>query len=122
MPDWRVYRHSGPPQEGLVMKRVSLLASLGILSYLALVLPAGPLAAAASTSSVTYQGTPGSATRLTQTASVSSLPKVASAFRNQGPLMFTPVRPSGASSSSSAGAAAAPTMSTSATVNGTASA
>ncbi len=105
------------------MKRVSLLASLGILSYLALVLPAaGPLAAAASASSVTYQGTPGSATRLTQTASVSSLPKVASAFRNQGPLMFTPVRPSGASSSSSAGAAAAPTMSTSATVNGTASA
>src|SRR5437016_12024617 len=120
MPNRRIYRHFGPPQEGLVMKRVSLLASLGILCYLALVLPAaGPLAAAASTSSVTYQGTPGSATRLTQTASVSSLPTVASAFRNQGPLMFTPVRPSGASISASAGAAAAPAMSTSATVNGT---
>jgi hypothetical protein len=63
--------------------------------------------AAASTGTVTYRGTPGSAARGTHAAGVSALPKVASAFRNEGPLMFTPLRPGGASSAASRKASAA---------------
>jgi hypothetical protein len=73
------------------------------------VFPATGSTAAAAASAVTgsYHGKAGSATRLTQAATISSLPKVASAFRNEGPRVFSPVRPHGSSSAGAAGAAAA---------------
>ena len=73
------------------------------------VLPATGFTAAAVASTVTgsYHGKAGSATRLTQAATISSLPKVASAFRNEGPRVFSPVRPHGPSTVGAAGAAAA---------------
>ena len=68
------------------------------------------MAATAASSPAAYHGTPGAATRLTQTASVSSLPKVASAFRNEGPQAFTPL---GLGRPSRVGASAAPAKSAS---------
>ena len=53
------------------MKRLSLLAAVGASCSLALFPAAGSLtAAAAATAPASYNGTPGSAQRLTQTASV----------------------------------------------------
>ena len=53
------------------MKRVSLIAALGALCYLAVLPATAAMAApAASSAAVTYQGAPGSAARLTQAASV----------------------------------------------------
>ena len=106
------------------MTRFRLAAVLGFASSLILLPVMGSVTAAAastgaastgaaSTGTVTYHGTPGTAARVTHAAGVSALPKVASAFRNEGPLMFTPVRP-GASS----GPAAAPKASASAAVTG----
>ena len=76
------------------MRKFSLAAVLGLFCSLVL-LPRGSLAAAASTSPATYHGTAGSAARVTQAASVSGLPKVASAFRNRGAAVFTALRPGG---------------------------
>jgi hypothetical protein len=79
-------------------------------------------ATAASAAPATYQGTPGSAARLTAAASVSSFPKVTSAFQNQGPQAFTPFRSPGGSNPAATGTAAqAPSMSANATVNTSAS-
>jgi hypothetical protein len=103
------------------MKRVSLIAALGALCYLA-VLPvtAAMAAPAASSAATTYQGTPGSAARLTQAASLASFTKVSSAFQNQGPQAFTPFRsPGGADPAAASAAAQAPTMSANASVSGT---
>jgi hypothetical protein len=47
--------------------------------------------AGAASAAVVYHGQAGSAKRATQAASVSRLPGVASAFRNQGPLVFAPI-------------------------------
>jgi hypothetical protein len=98
------------------VKRLLMTAALAALC--AMVLPAtasmagttarAAFATAASTGSATYQGTPGSAARLTQAVTVSSLPTVASAFHNQGPRVFPPVRAGTASSSSAGSAAKAP--------------
>jgi hypothetical protein len=77
-------------------------------------------APAASSAATTYQGTPGSAARLTQAASLASFTKVSSAFQNEGPQAFTPFRSPGGNDPAAASAAAqAPTMSANASVNGT---
>jgi hypothetical protein len=90
------------------MKRLPLIAALGAACSM-LVLPATGSAAATTASSApsAYHGTPGSAKRLSQAASVSALPKVASAFRNEGPLVLTPLGLRGTSSAGAASAAAA---------------
>ena len=90
------------------MRRLPLIAAVGAVCSM-VVLPATGSTAAAAASAVTgsYHGKAGSATRLTQAATISSLPKVASAFRNEGPRVFSPVRPHGPSSAGAAGAAAA---------------
>jgi hypothetical protein len=71
------------------MKRLSQFTAIAATCSL-LVLPAVGSAAAAG-SSATYSGRPGSATRVMSASSISSFPTVKSAFRNQGPLMFTPI-------------------------------
>jgi hypothetical protein len=77
-------------------------------------------APAASSAATTYQGTPGSAARLTQAASLASFTEVSSAFQNEGPQAFTPFRSPGGNDPAAASAAAqAPTMSANASVNGT---
>ncbi|MDX6335019.1 MAG: hypothetical protein QOG05_2359 [Streptosporangiaceae bacterium] len=97
------------------MTRFRLGAVLGFSCALALIPATGSLAAAAaSTGPAAYRGTPGSAARMTHAPDVSGLPKVASAFRNEGPLMFTALRAARASSGS---AAAAPAMSANASVS-----
>ena len=103
------------------MKRVSLIAALGALCYLAILPATAAMAApAAGSAATTYQGTPGSAARLTQAASVSSFTKVSSAFQNQGPQAFTPFRsPGGADPAAASAAAQAPSMSANASVSGT---
>ena len=90
------------------MRRLPLIAAAGAVCSM-VVLPATGFTAAAVASTVTgsYHGKAGSATRLTQAATISSLPKVASAFRNEGPRVFSPVRPHGPSTVGAAGAAAA---------------
>ena len=90
------------------MRRLPLIAAVGAVCSM-VVLPATGFTAAAVASTVTgsYHGKAGSATRLTQAATISSLPKVASAFRNEGPRVFSPVRPHGPSTVGAAGAAAA---------------
>ena len=90
------------------MRRLPLIAAVGAVCSMA-VFPATGSTAAAAASAVTgsYHGKAGSATRLTQAATISSLPKVASAFRNEGPRVFSPVRPHGPSSAGAADAAAA---------------
>jgi hypothetical protein len=92
------------------MKRLPLIAALGAVCSLAVLPATSSMAATAASSPATYHGTPGAATRLTQTASVSSLPKVASAFRNEGPQAFTPL---GLGRPSMVGASAAPAKSAS---------
>ena len=103
------------------MKRVSLIAALGALCYLTVLPATAAMAApAASSAATTYQGSPGSAARLTQAASVSSFTKVSSAFQNQGPQAFTPFRsPGGADPAAASAAAQAPSMSANASVSGT---
>jgi hypothetical protein len=105
------------------MKRVSLVAALGALCYLIVFPAAGSLAAtAARTAPATYQGTPGSAARLTQAASVSSFPVVRSVFRNLGPQTLAPVRtPGGSDPAAASPAAKSPSMSANAAVSGTVS-
>ena len=90
------------------MRRLPLIAAVGAVCSM-VVLPAtgSTAAAAASTATGSYHGKAGSATRLTQAATISSLPKVVSAFRNEGPRVFSPVRPHGTSTAGAAGAAAA---------------
>ena len=90
------------------MRRLPLIAAVGAVCSM-VVFPATGSTAAAAASAVTgsYHGKAGSATRLTQAATISSLPKVASAFRNEGPRVFSPVRPHGTSTVGAAGAAAA---------------
>ena len=90
------------------MRRLPLIAAVGAVCSM-VVLPATGSTAAAAASAVTgsYHGKAGSATRLTQAATISSLPKVASAFRNEGPRVFSPVRPHGPSTAGAASAAAA---------------
>ena len=90
------------------MRRLPLIAAVGAVCSM-VVFPATGSTAAAAASAVTgsYHGKAGSATRLTQAATISSLPKVASAFRNEGPRVFSPVRPHGPSSAGAADAAAA---------------
>ena len=103
----------------VVMKRFTLVAAAALLASIGLLPATGALATTASTRPATYHGTAGSAARVTQASSVSGLPKVASAFRNQGPLMFTPLRLGGAASAS---AAAAPAASANAAIAGSAGA
>ena len=87
------------------MTRFRLAAVLGFASSLILLPVMGSVtAAAASTGPASYRGMPGSAARVTHAAGVSALPRVASAFRNEGPLMFTPLRPGGARSGPAAAA------------------
>ncbi len=103
------------------MKRVSLIAALGAVCYLSIFPVTAAMAAPAATSAAaTYQGAPGSAARLTQAATVSSFPKVSSAFQNQGPQAFTPFRSPGGNDPAAASAAAqAPSMSANASVSAT---
>jgi hypothetical protein len=92
------------------MKKLPLIAALGAVCSLVLLPVTGSVAASAASSPASYHGTAGAAKRLTQTASVSSLPKVASAFRNEGPQAFTPL---GLGRPSKVGASAAPAKSAS---------
>ena len=89
------------------MRRLPLIAAVGAVCSMVVLPASGSTAAAASTATGSYHGKAGSATRLTQAATISSLPKVASAFRNEGPRVFSPVRPHGTSTVGAAGAAAA---------------
>ncbi len=88
------------------MKRLPLIAALGVTCALVALPATGTIAAHAASTSASYHGTSGSAKRLTQAATFTSLPKVASAFRNEGPRVFTALRRDG---SSTIGAAAAAT-------------
>jgi hypothetical protein len=90
------------------MKYLPLIAALGAACSLAVLPAAASVAATATSSSGSYAGTPGAAERLTQAASVSSLPKVASAFRNEGPRALTPL---GLGKPSAIGASVAPAKS-----------
>ena len=88
---------------GIVVGVAALVTPLAAISATA-------TTAAAAATAATYHGTPGAAKRLTQTASVSSLPKVASAFRNEGPRALTPL---GLRGPSAVGAGVAPAESVS---------
>ena len=95
------------------MKRLPLIAALGAVCSMVVLPATGSTAATvASAVSATYHGKAGSAHRLTQAATISSLPKVASAFRNEGPKMFTAIRPKGMSTVGAAHAAAAAAIGT----------
>ena len=80
-----------------MLVRRSVIAALGAVALGSLTLPATVSLASSSApassapASAVYHGTPGSAARTTQSASVSGLPRLASAFRNQGPLVFAPL-------------------------------
>src|ERR1035438_4172430 len=89
------------------MKRLPLIAALGVTCALVALPATGTIAAHAASTSASYHGTSGSAKRLTQAATFTSLPKVASAFRNEGPRMFTPLRRDGGSTIGAAEAATA---------------
>ena len=90
------------------MRRLPLIAAVGAVCSMVVLPATGSTAATvASTATVSYHGKAGSATRLTQAATISSLPKVASAFRNEGPRVFSPVRPHRTSTVGAADAAAA---------------
>jgi hypothetical protein len=91
------------------MKRLPLIAALGVACSLVVLPATGTIAAHAASTAATYHGTSGSAKRLTQAATFTSFPKVASAFRNEGPRMFTALR---RDRGSTVGAAAAATAST----------
>lgn len=82
---------------GIVLGVAALTTPLAALS--------GPASAAPSAGAAVYHGTAGSAKRLTQAATISSLPKVTSAFRNEGPRVFSPVRPKSTSTIGMADAA-----------------
>jgi len=107
------------------MKRVPVLAATaaaGALCYLAVLPAVSSTAALASTSTdnATYQGTAGSAARLTQATSVSALPIRASAFRNLGPQTFAPVRSPNGSDPAADASATAPGVAANSAVTGTA--
>ena len=95
----------------MIHSRKARLSAGIVLGVAALTTPlaalAGPASAApsAAAASATYHGTSGSAKRLTQAATISSLPKVASAFRSEGPRVFSPVRPKSPSTVGAADAA-----------------
>ena len=89
------------------MKRLPLIAALGVACSLVVLPATGTIAAHAASTSASYHGTSGSAKRLTQAATFTSLPKVASAFRNEGPRVFTALRRDGGSTVGAAAAAAA---------------
>jgi hypothetical protein len=89
------------------MKRLPLIAALGVTCALIALPATGTTAAHAASTTATYHGTSGSAKRLTQAATFTSLPKVASAFRNEGPRMFTALRRDGGSTIGAAAAATA---------------
>src|SRR6201996_4150775 len=109
-----------------------LIAAVGAAASPLLLLPAtgsvaatsSVAAAPATTSSVTYHGSPGSAARLTQAASVSSFPVITSIFHNQGPHVFAPVaalRSAGSAGSARSAAAATPASADAALSAGTTS-
>ena len=95
----------------MIRSRKARLSAGIVLGVAALATPlaalAGPASAAPSGGGrwAVYHGTAGSAKRLTQAATISSLPKVASAFRNEGPRVFSPVRPKSTSTVGMADAA-----------------
>jgi hypothetical protein len=89
------------------MKRLPLIAALGVACSLVVLPATGTIAAHAASTAATYHGTSGSAKRLTQAATFTSFPKVTSAFRNEGPRMFTALRRDGGSTVGAAAAAAA---------------
>ena len=86
---------------GIVLGVAALTTPLAALS--------GPASAApsAAAGSASYHGTFGSAKRLTQAASISSLPTVAFKAGTQGPRVLTPIRPKGTSTVGAANAATA---------------
>ena len=84
---------------GIVVGAAALMTPLTAL--------AGTASAAVSRAgSASYHVTSGSGTRLTQAASISSLPKVASSVGIKGPRVLTPVRARGTSTAGAADAAA----------------
>ena len=84
---------------GIVLGAASLVIPLAALTDSASAAPsaAGP---------ATYHGTPGSAKRLTQAVSISSLPKVNPSPGNEGPRVLAPVHAKGTSTAGAADAAA----------------
>src|SRR6201996_9784641 len=104
-----------------------LIAAVGAAASPLLLLPAtgsvaatsSGAAAPATTSSVTYHGSPGSAARLTQAASVSSFPVITSIFHNQGPHVFAPVAALRSAGSSGRATAAPPASANAALSAGT---
>jgi hypothetical protein len=98
----------------MIRSRKARLSAGIVLGVAALATPltalAGPASAApsaAASSATTYHGTPGSAKRLTQAASISGLPAVALKPGVQGPRVLTPVRLNGTSTVGASNAAAA---------------
>ncbi|HEY6294857.1 MAG TPA: hypothetical protein VIX15_04270 [Streptosporangiaceae bacterium] len=88
---------------GIVLGSATLVIPLAVLSGSANAAPSGAAKPAG------YQTQFGSAHRLIQAASISSLPHIASSFRNEGPRVLSPVRPThpstlGAPDAASAGA------------------
>jgi hypothetical protein len=95
----------------MIRLRKARLSAGIVLGVAALVTPlvalSGTASAAPSAPTASYHGTGGSATRHAQAASISSLPKVSSAFRNQGPRVFAPKRHVGLSTVGAADASGA---------------
>jgi hypothetical protein len=95
----------------MIRKSKARLSAGIVLGVATLVVPLAALTGSASAapsaaSPASYHGTPGSAKRLTQAASISSLPKVTSSFGNEGPRVLTAVHAKGTSTAGAADAAA----------------
>ena len=95
----------------MIRKGKARLSAGIVLGAASLVIPLAALTGSASAAptaagSATYHGTPGSAQRLTRAASISSLPRVASSFGNEGPRVLTPLHTRGTSTAGAADAAA----------------
>jgi hypothetical protein len=94
----------------MIRKSKARLSAGIVLGVATLIVPLAALTGSASAapsaaSPASYHGTPGSAKRLTQAASISSLPKVTSSFGNEGPRVLTAVRAKGTSTAGAADAA-----------------
>jgi len=95
----------------MIRKSKARLSAGIVLGVASLVIPLAALTGSASAAPspagpATYHGTPGSAKRLAQAASISSLPKLTGSLGNEGPRVLTPVRAKGTSTAGAADAAA----------------
>ena len=94
----------------MIRKNKARLSAGIVLGVATLVIPLAALTGSASAApsaagAASYHGTPGSAKRLTQATSISSLPKITASLGNEGPRVLTPVHAKGTSTAGAADAA-----------------